>query len=140
MRRHEIRHRRRLAVGFAALLLSVLAIPPAGADLQLVEIQSDIPFGGATDLALSADGEEIYVVSFHDRAVVALRRGPSERLELVDAAIDADLRAARGVAASPDGAQVYACGQDALVRFERSATGELTAAETLASGSDDWGR
>ena len=69
---------------------------------------------GATDIAFSPDGQDLYVVGRDDDAVVVLRRGESGSLLFVDAEIG--LERAASIAVSQDGTQIYACGDQALAR------------------------
>ena len=96
---------------------------------------------GAFALAVSPDNDSVYVVSTGDDAIVRFDRASDG--ELTDAGCVEDMEAssgceadaqgldsARTVTVSPDGASVYAAGNfdDAIVRFNRAASGALTGA------------
>jgi DNA-binding beta-propeller fold protein YncE len=95
---------------------------------------------GASGVAVSPDGASVYAASQGDDAIVRFDRAPGGALSapgcIEDPPSDAGcgataqgLNGARGVAASPDGASVYAASQldDAIVRFDRAPGGALSA-------------
>jgi DNA-binding beta-propeller fold protein YncE len=100
---------------------------------------------GAVDVAISEDGNSVYVASFHDDAIVEFSRdaygsltprgciadagssiGCSTTAQGLDGAVD--------VAVSPDGNSVYAAaiGDDSIVRFNRASNGSLTPSGCIA--------
>ena len=98
---------------------------------------------GAISVASSADGESVYVASYHDDAVVVFDRDPLlGTLQPVEVLKDGvggvtGLDGAISVAVSPDGEHVYATGlfDDALVTFSREASlGQLTFLEAITNG------
>lgn len=85
---------------------------------------------GANQVAVAPDGRNVYVTGTTDDAVVNFQRAPGGTLTPRNCVSDtgglcnsatAGLDGARGLAVSPDGANVYAAGQndDALVSFTR---------------------
>lgn len=97
---------------------------------------------GPRGLAVSPDGENLYVAASEDDALVALRRDPdSGELSFLAAYRDGvdrveGLGGADSVAVSEDGAFVYATGfdADALAVFARGAAGRLTFVEVHRRG------
>lgn len=98
---------------------------------------------GAASVALSPDGESVYAASFADDAIVRLDRDTSTgALSPAGCVSDSDsgdpgcgqstdgLDDPAAVTVSPDGESVYATSftDDAIVRFDRDAGGELTPA------------
>jgi DNA-binding beta-propeller fold protein YncE len=97
---------------------------------------------GATDVAVSADGRSVYVVSFGDDAVVRFNRASDGTLSPAGCVDDNDtgtdacgqtmdaLGNPAGLATSPDGLTVYvaAGGDDAVTLLNRAADGTLTPA------------
>lgn len=86
--------------------------------------------GGAADVAVSPDGEHVFVVGSQDDAVAVFARDPSiDVLAFVDVAYNFNsgvvgLRGPAGVAVSPDGEWVYVASREdgALAVFDRTAT------------------
>lgn len=107
---------------------------------------------GAYGIAISPDGQFVYVSSINDSAIVVLRRHPTDGslvtesplplgARFVQSVTHADLVQAYGIAISPDGAFVYATAYNGgtagqLLVFRRNATdGKLTYVETKYSTS-----
>jgi DNA-binding beta-propeller fold protein YncE len=103
----------------------------------------------AADVALSPDGASVYAVSAFDDAIVRFDRAANGALtpqgcisDIGDpagcGAIAQGLDTAVGVAVSPDGASVYAAseGDDAIVRFDRAASGALSNPSCIADTGD----
>ena len=99
--------------------------------------------GGTTDVAVSADGKSVYVTSNSDDAIVRFNRNTTTGALTPQGCIDDNdsvgepcaqtvdgLDQATAVAISEDGKSVYVAGEgdDAIVRFNRSASGALTPA------------
>lgn len=90
---------------------------------------------GAEAVAISPDGLHVYTAAYFDHAVAVFARNPEtgalqfvERKKQGEGAVD-ELRNARNVTVSPDGAYVYAVADldDSIVIFARNATtGKLT--------------
>lgn len=100
---------------------------------------------GAHGLAISPDGNQVYVVSLNDDALTTFARDPvTGRLTLIEAFSDGQngvngLSEPMCVAVSPDGKQVYTVAEfdNALMVFNRDpATGKLTVVETLTDGQN----
>jgi DNA-binding beta-propeller fold protein YncE len=101
---------------------------------------------GADAIAVSPDGDDIYVASFTSAAVVELRRRPSGALVyrgcIAEGGVDrcrklprGSLAGASGIAVSPRGDAVYVASQTgAVTRFRRSPHGRLSFASCLADG------
>ena len=108
--------------------------------------------GGAFAVAVSPDGENVYVVSSSDDAIVTFDRAqdgalsnpsciedvPSPPAVAVCGSTAQGLDSARALAVSPDGKSVYALGNldDAIVRFDRSADGALSNPSCVADPPD----
>jgi poly(3-hydroxybutyrate) depolymerase/6-phosphogluconolactonase (cycloisomerase 2 family) len=140
-----------LAGGLAIGLLGVLSAPATAADsgrLRLVQVLEDGKDGvegmfGPLASAVSPDGANVYVTAWYgDALTVFARDAQSGRLTFLEAqrngtnGIDG-LGNANGVAVSPDGAHVYAIGEDsaAITAFARdSLTGRLTFVQTQRDG------
>jgi 6-phosphogluconolactonase (cycloisomerase 2 family) len=99
---------------------------------------------GGRAVAVSNDGEHVYVASFNDDSLSVFTRDPDTgsltALEVhVDAVDGADgLNGARAVALSPDGAHVYVASSrdDAVAVFARNAgTGALTYVQRKRNGA-----
>jgi len=117
--------------------------------LMLVELLQDGVDGVdgldyASAVAVSSDGEHVYVVSAGDAAVAVFTRNPPNgRLTFVEALKDGvggvtGLEDTDSVTMSPDGAHLYAAGltDDAVVAFNRdAATGRLTSEQVLVDGA-----
>lgn len=100
--------------------------------------------GGALEVAVSPDGEDVYVVGGSDNAIVRLDRNTTtgavtyagcltfQSTATVACGAGNDnksgMNAPEGVAVSPEGRNVYvvSAGSASLVRFDRSASGALT--------------
>jgi 6-phosphogluconolactonase (cycloisomerase 2 family) len=115
--------------------VAVFARDAATGTLAFVEVQRSGVAGVAGldnpwEFAASADGRHLYVAARAGNAVVAFSRNPTTgRLTFVQAAIDGaggvdGLGGCTGLALSPDGAHLYAVGEDddAVVIFTRNAT------------------
>ena len=121
---------------------------PATGALSLVEVETDGVLGvdgldGATGVAISPDGRNLYVAAAVDDALAAFTRYPATGgLSFVEAEKDGvggvdGLNSARGVSVSPDGHNVYVASQtdDALAAFTRNpATGALSFVEAEKDG------
>ena len=96
---------------------------------------------GAIDVAVSPDGRSVYVTSFDDQALVRFDRTTDGALQPAGCIADAGAPAgcgssqegmggAGGVTVSPDGTSVYVASfnDSAVVRFNRTSSGALTAA------------
>jgi uncharacterized repeat protein (TIGR01451 family) len=99
--------------------------------------------GGAWAIAVSPDSHYIYVSGAADNAVAVLSRDAGGPLSFVDVYKDgvggvSGIADARGMALSPDGAQLYvaAAGDNAVSVFNRdSATGTLQPLQTYQAGT-----
>ena len=100
---------------------------------------------GAHDLALSPDGNNLYVTARSDHALAVFNRNTDTGAltfakAFKDGSDGADgLDGARGLVVSPDGKNVYVAGsgEHALAVFNRNAdTGALTFAKAFKNGSD----
>ncbi|MCH5375485.1 MAG: beta-propeller fold lactonase family protein, partial [Planctomycetes bacterium] len=98
---------------------------------------------GASSLAISPDGQQLYVSGYHDDAVAVLDRDPSTgQLAFVQVVKNsqpavAGLNGAWGLAVAGDGGHVYATGSldDSVVALSRDGdTGQLTFVEALVDG------
>ena len=98
--------------------------------------------GNALALAVSPDGGHVYVASQVGSAIAAFAREPhTGRLTFVQAQRDGlpgPDHALRGLAISPDGAHVYACGfgqeNDVAVLARDASSGMLTPVEVVSTG------
>jgi 6-phosphogluconolactonase (cycloisomerase 2 family) len=134
--------------GFEDDAVATFSRDPATGALTFVEQDKDGVGGvdgldGAHSVAASPDGAHVYVTGQADDAVATFSRNPSTgALTFVEQERDGvggvdGLDAARGVAASPDGAHVYVTGaeDDAVATFSRDpATGALTFVEQDKDG------
>jgi 6-phosphogluconolactonase (cycloisomerase 2 family) len=136
-------------VGLASIPTAVAA-PNGNPDiLTYVETEYDSPgLDGATAVAISPDGNHVYVASNVDNGVsVFARNSASGRMTFVHRVTDGDscgasctidgLDGATSVAVSPDGDHVYVAGKDddAVVVFYRGSTsGMLTYASMVEDG------
>jgi 6-phosphogluconolactonase (cycloisomerase 2 family) len=108
--------------------------------LESVGLTITPPLSGAGSVAVSSDGAHVYVgARFENRIVVLGRDAVTGALRFLgsEAAIPEPTfaSAASFVALSPDGAHVYAVGDDAVVVLGRDAgTGALTFVEELHDG------
>ncbi len=123
---------------------------PLSGELTFRELHADGVDGvngvdGARDLALSPDGAHLYVTGAADSGLAVFSRDPeSGALSFVETFFDGvggvdGLAGASGVALSPDGAFVYASGENdhAVAAFSRSPlTGRLTFLAELRDGAD----
>jgi len=128
--------------------VAVFARDPATGALTEVEVQRDgvgnvDGIGYACAIAISPDGQFVYVAGARDNAVAAFARdGTSGRLTFLEAQKEGTagvegLRFARALAISPDGQFLYAAGQksDAIAVFKRNTlTGWLTFVEAQSQG------
>jgi DNA-binding beta-propeller fold protein YncE len=98
----------------------------------------DLGLNGWRAVAISPDGNNVYVVGYLDDAIATFARNQATGAltfvqVLTDTATDIGLNAATSVAVSPDGGHVYATGEldDALAVFERdeNASGALSFVE-----------
>jgi Bacterial Ig domain len=108
--------------------------------------------GGTFAVAVSPDGQNVYVVSNSDDAIVTFDRAPDGALSNPSCIEDVPeppavavcgstaqgLDSARAVTVSSDGASVYALGNvdDALVRFDRGPNGALSNPSCIADSPD----
>lgn len=101
--------------------------------------------GGAAAIAVSPEATDVYVASESDSSVAAFRRDPATgAVGFLEAHFDGvggveGLERTRGIAVSPDGANLYAVGNrdNAIVTFARDpVSGSLTFLESLVDGVD----
>jgi DNA-binding beta-propeller fold protein YncE len=107
--------------------------------------------GGAFAVTVSPDGENVYVASSSDDAIVTFDRAPDGTLSDPSCIEDVGgaagcgpgntaqgLDSVRAVTISPDGASVYALGNfdDAVVRFDRGPNGSLSNPSCVADPPD----
>lgn len=143
---------------FASLLLAVFllvtlgAVPARGSSesvaesdvLHYIEHKVDDPgLDGAHAVAVSPDGQHVYVVSYRDDAITTFARDDAGKLTFVQVVKYEEgeniLNGPKSVAVSPDGKHVYvACYlYSAVVVFSRDETsGVLTFVEIKAKGVD----
>ncbi len=108
--------------------------------------------GNALGVAVSPDGDSVYVASFDDDAIVRFDRSAGGALSNPSCVSDVGdtagcgataqgLNGAADVAVSPDGGSVYAVaeGDDAIVRFDRSAGGALSNPSCVSDVGDPAG-
>jgi 6-phosphogluconolactonase (cycloisomerase 2 family) len=138
------------ATGAVDDAVAVFSRDPSSGGLTFVEQQKDGVAGvdglnTARGVTVSPDGAQVYVASSDDDAVAVFSRNASTgALTFVEQQKDGiggvdGLDFAREVAASPDGAHVYATGQSdsAVATFSREpATGALTFVEQDKDGVD----
>lgn len=129
----------------------VLSRDTGTGELTFVELEKDAVGGvdglsGATAVALSSDGQHLYVVGQTDNAIAVFARDPgSGELSFVQRKKNglggmSGLGGASSVAVAPDGQLVYVAseGDSALVVFHREdLTGELTLEEARRDGEPD---
>lgn len=139
------------AAGFADNTVVVFGRNGATGELSYIEMEQDgvdnvDGLYGAHSVAISPDGNHVYVAGFHDSAVTAFERnGATGELFYVETEWDGvdsvdGLLGARAVAVSPDGKWVYVAGflDNAVAIFERNGTtGELSYVETEWDNVDD---
>ncbi|MEM9976222.1 MAG: DUF4347 domain-containing protein [Cyanobacteria bacterium P01_D01_bin.2] len=96
---------------------------------------------GAIDVAVTADGSQVFVVSLSDSAITVFDRDASGTLTLRQYIADGqagatELFGASGVAVSPTGDQVFVTSQtdSAITVFDRDASGNLTLRQTIKDG------
>lgn len=91
---------------------------------------------GASDLALSPDGAQLYTTGETDGAIVWFDREPDGALVYRAAYVHPDLAGASAVRVSNDGLHVYATAEDAStwVTFERGPDGSLVVAPEPGGG------
>ena len=133
--------------------LTVFDRDPTG-NIAFRQVIKDNDGGGATRLAgasgvaVSPDGDHIYVVSADEAAISVFSRNPAGELSFQQVIADntdgAELFGATSVTVSPDGAQVFvaAVNDNALTVFDRDAAGNLTVSQTIQdqdgrSGADE---
>ncbi|MEA5466311.1 DUF4347 domain-containing protein [Leptothoe sp. PORK10 BA2] len=99
---------------------------------------------GAIDVAVSADGTQVFVVSLTDGAITVFDRDGSGTLTLRQSIADGqgganELFGASGVAISPTGDQVFVTSHvdAAITVFDRDGSGNLTFRQTLKDGVGD---
>ena len=99
---------------------------------------------GAIDVAVTADGSQVFVVSLTDSAITVFDRDESGTLTLRQSIADGqagadELFGASGVAISPSGDQVFVTSQTdgAITVFDRDASGNLTLRQTIKDGDGD---
>ncbi|MEO1181915.1 MAG: DUF4347 domain-containing protein, partial [Cyanobacteria bacterium J06636_28] len=96
---------------------------------------------GAIDVAVTADGAQVFVVSLTDSAITVFDRDASGTLTLRQSIADGqagadELFGASGVAVSPTGDQVFVTSHtdSAITVFDRDASGNLTLRQTIKDG------
>ena len=96
---------------------------------------------GAIDVAVTADGSQVFVVSLTDSAITVFDRDASGTLTLRQSIADGqagatELFGASGVAVSPTGDQVFVTSHtdSAITVFDRDASGNLTLRQTIKDG------
>jgi 6-phosphogluconolactonase (cycloisomerase 2 family) len=128
------------ATGFFDNSVATFARDPASGALSFVEQDVDGAMGvdginSPRGVAVSPDGENVYVTGLQDDAVAVFSRdGTTGALTFVEREMDGvggvdGLDLPTGVVVAPDGGHVYVAGQDddAVVAFDRdSGTGALT--------------
>lgn len=131
----------------------VVALPAAGSILMMVDTIFNGQNGaeglrGATGVAISGDGTNVYVVGTLDDAVVVFQRDPETgTLQFLESHRDGvdgieHLRSPTDIAVSPDGRHVYATSEldNALLVFRRASFGRLGFVRAYISGQDGvWG-
>lgn len=97
---------------------------------------------GAIDVAVSADGNHVFVVSLTDSAITVFNRDASGTLTFRESIINGQkganaLREASGVAISPSGDQVFVTSHldGAITIFNRDASGNLTFRQVIQDGT-----
>lgn len=136
-------------VGRAVDAIDVWARAGATGALAPVETEWEGPasgsdgLGGATGIAITGDGSNIYISAAEDQSVAVFGRNPvtgfatfQELLRDGDGGVDG-IHGAQGVAVSPDDRHVYVAGhdEDAVAVFARdAATGALTPASIVRDG------
>ena len=122
--------------------VAVFSRDPGTGLLSFVEVQTNGVGGVAqmaapTYLAMSADGDHLYVTSWVDRTIVVFQRNPSTgALTFVEAEPLPPNGSASDVVASPEGNHVYVVSESAgrIYVFDRNATtGELALASEIES-------
>ncbi len=102
-----------------------------------------LTLGGATDVAVSGDGNTVYVAAFADDALMVFSRNAGTgALAVIDAEIDEllgvdGLNEVHGVAVAPDDENVYTVGQqdsDVTTFTRQAGTGALAFLETDTNG------
>src|SRR5881628_2053132 len=136
------------ATWLGAGLLQAAAGPTASSYLRFLEVElngtgSVTGLGGATGVAVSPDGRNIYAAGEVDDALAVFHRdsatGALTFVEMQKEAVGGvdGLTGADGIAISPDGAYVYVAGRndDSLAVFSRdAATGALTYVQIQRDG------
>jgi 6-phosphogluconolactonase (cycloisomerase 2 family) len=136
------------AAGYLESALAVFRRDKSTGKLTFIEVQRDGVGGvdgleGPSSVALSPDGEHIYVAGAGDNAVAVFSRDKSTgKLSFIEVQRDGigsvdGLERARSVAVSPNGRYVYAAGwaEHALAVFRRDkTTGKLTFVEVERDG------
>ncbi|MEM9266836.1 MAG: DUF4347 domain-containing protein [Cyanobacteria bacterium P01_F01_bin.13] len=99
---------------------------------------------GAIDVAVSADGSQVFVVSLTDSAITVFDRDPAGTLTLRQSIADGQAGAnqlfrASGVAISPTGDQVFVTSHvdAAITVFDRDASGNLAFRQAIKDGDGD---
>ena len=93
----------------------------------------------AADVAVSSDGEHVYVAGYGDEAIAAFSRDSNGDLTFIHKVSGGLLDGIASLEASPNGTHIFGAAEidDALVVLERdAATGELTYLEGLRDGVD----
>jgi 6-phosphogluconolactonase (cycloisomerase 2 family) len=129
--------------------VAVFARDATSGALTFVEVQKDgvhqvNGLEGAADVALSPDGEYLYVAGMNDNAIAVFRRdlatGTLAFVQMRRDGMDGvrGLLEARALAVSPDGAHVYAASAlgSAVAVFGRSPSGALVFVEAKEDGVD----
>ncbi|MEO0868141.1 MAG: DUF4347 domain-containing protein, partial [Cyanobacteria bacterium J06642_11] len=91
---------------------------------------------GAIDVAVSADGSQVFVASLTDSAITVFDRASDGTLTLRESIRQGqggvtDLSGASGVAISPSGDQAFVVSANAITVFNRDASGSLSFRQTI---------